>query len=84
MAARVRRCERCNRRLRGAANEWVVEMGNYDPDGYGEVLSVICPDCATGEEHLEREIANSTTDYHWRGERVARYPKSGFPEAAMN
>jgi hypothetical protein len=33
---------------------------------------VVCPDCATAEEHLQREINDATTDYVWYGERVAR------------
>jgi hypothetical protein len=82
MAAKVRRCARCDRRLRGAAADWCVEMGNYATDGYGEVMAVVCPDCTTAEEHVQREINDSTTDYIWRGERVARFPK--FPQSALN
>jgi hypothetical protein len=78
MAAKVKRCARCDRRLRGAADDWCAELGNFDPDGYGEVTAIICPSCATVEEHLAREISDAMTDYEWLGDRVARFPK--FPK----
>jgi hypothetical protein len=82
MAAKVKRCDRCDRRLRNAGADWCVEIGNYDADGYGEVMTVVCPDCTTSAEHLQREIGDATTDYRWRGERVARFPK--YPQTALN
>jgi hypothetical protein len=85
MAAKVKRCGRCNRRLRGAAVEWVCDI-SLDDDGLGAVTEVYCPKCATDGEHMQREINDATTDYVWYGERVARHPKQlpEFQPAALN
>jgi len=77
MAAKVNRRARCDRRMRNAATaiEWVCAI-DIDDEDLGTVTEVYCPKCATSEEHLQREINDSTTRYVWFGDRVARFPKS--------
>ena len=79
--AKVKRCARCNRRLRTAGADWAVAI-DMDQDGFGTVVEVYCPDCTTAEEHTRREINDATSDYIWSGDRVAMWPK--FPEPALN
>lgn len=74
MAAKIKRCARCNRRLRSGA-DWAVSMTDFDDHSYGVVAEIWCPDCTTPEEHIQREINDATVDYIWSGDRVAMYPK---------
>jgi hypothetical protein len=74
MAAKVRRCGRCDRRLRGAAVEWVCDI-ELDEEGLGTVAEVYCPDCATATEHLAREVNDATVRYVWYGDKLARFPR---------
>lgn len=74
MAAKVERCARCGRRRRSGI-DWAVEIGDFDDSGFGVADVLYCPECTTTEEHIQREINDATTDYIWRGERVAMYPK---------
>ncbi len=79
MAAKLKRCTRCNRRVRSGA-DWAVSIDSIDDHGFGVVAELYCPRCTTDEEHLRREINDSTCDYVWVGVRVAMLPK--FPETA--
>jgi hypothetical protein len=78
MSTKIKRCTRCNRRLRSGA-DWAVSIDSVDDRGYGVVTEVYCPDCTTAEEHIQREINDSTVDYIWSGDRVAMYPKIHEP-----
>jgi hypothetical protein len=76
--AKVKRCGRCDRRLRneGTAADWAVAL---DPDGASNFkvpTEIWCPSCTSVEEHVQREINDSTVDYLWRGDRVLMWPKS--------
>jgi hypothetical protein len=75
MAAKVRRCARCDRRLRKSGADWTCWIKIDPSDGLGTVPEVYCPDCTTTEEHLQREVNDATVDYRWLGERLAMYPK---------
>lgn len=77
MAAKVRKCARCRRRLRGGGDDWSVALEldehNEDLRSPGEIW---CGGCTTELEYLEREINDSTVDYLWRGDRVLMWPKA--------
>lgn len=74
-AAKVRRCARCDRRVRSGA-DWAVSIGDdVDDRGFGVVTEIYCPRWTTAEEHTEREINDATSDYVWRNDRVALWPK---------
>lgn len=81
MASRVRRCARCDRRVRGGA-DWAVIIADMDDRGFGVVTEVLCPDCTTAEEYTQREINDSTVKYVWNNGRVALWPK--VSETALN
>ncbi|WP_067977116.1 hypothetical protein [Mycolicibacter icosiumassiliensis] len=58
MAGKVRRCERCGKRLRSLAAEgWNVRVERGRPVG------VICPGCQTPAENAEATINEATLDY---------------------
>jgi hypothetical protein len=80
MAAKVKRCARCDRRMRNGV-EWACGM-DIDEEGLGTVAEFYCPDCTTAAEHTQREINDATTTYVWYGDRVARFPK--YQETALN
>jgi hypothetical protein len=71
-----RLCSRCDRRLRGAGDDWAASITDADYNGYGIVTEVYCADCTTFEERLIREINDSTNNYVWRDGRVALWPKT--------
>lgn len=76
MAAKVRRCGRCNRRLRGAAMDWMVEL-NFDDDELATPGEINCPDCQTDTEAAERQSNDRDYDYVWvDGERISMWPKA--------
>jgi hypothetical protein len=77
MAAKVRRCGRCSRRLRNFGADWAVALDLDLDDHLRTVAEVWCPECTTSEEHIQREINDATTDYRWIGDKVAMWPK--FP-----
>jgi hypothetical protein len=81
MAAKIKRCARCSRRMRGHCAGWACSI-DVDDDGLGTVTEFYCPDCTTAAEHTQREINDATTRYVWRGGRVARLPK--FQPAVLN
>jgi hypothetical protein len=84
MAAKIKRCARCSRRMRGQRAEWACSI-DIDDEGLGTVTEFYCPDCTTAEEHTQRAINDATTSYVWHGGRVARYPKlPNFQPAALN
>jgi uncharacterized protein with PIN domain len=74
MAAKMKRCARCNRQVRSGA-DWAVSIDDVDDRGYGVVTEIYCPECTTAEERTEREINDATSNYVWRGDRVAMCPK---------
>lgn len=57
MSARVIRCGRCTRRLRGNADAW---NGVFRA---GTLVDVICPTCQTADENAEAAINDATLDY---------------------
>lgn len=59
MASKVRRCERCGKRLRnlGAGDGWNVRAER------GVILGLICPGCQTAAENAEALINEATLDY---------------------
>jgi phage FluMu protein Com len=81
MAAKVKRCGRCNRLVR-SGTDWAVSISDVDDSGFGVVDAIYCPRCTTADEHTEQEINDATSDYIWRAGRVAMYPKSS--ETALN
>jgi hypothetical protein len=75
LAAKVRRCSRCDRRLRGAALEWGVDL-DRGSDALITPGAVICPDCQTKGERVERERNDRDFDYVWvNAERLSMWPK---------
>jgi hypothetical protein len=84
MAAKSKRCARCDRRMRKSGEGWACAM-SIDEEGLGLVTDVYCPACTTDEEHLQRQINDALTNYVWYGDRVARFPKvSKFKPSALN
>jgi hypothetical protein len=82
-AAKVKRCSRCNRRLRGTGAAWLCLI-DLDDDGWGSVPGVVCPGCTTDEEHTQREINDAITDYVWRGDRLTLFPKVSSGYGGLN
>lgn len=76
MASKMRRCERCGKRLREhhltVDCEWnmVVEAGI--------ITAVICPGCQTPMDHMEAEINHATLDYGMHDGRLVARPKGGW------
>lgn len=75
MAAKIKRCARCSRRLRGAGTDWAAALELDNDDHLRTVTEVYCPECTTSEEHITREINDATTDYRWVGDHVVMWPK---------
>jgi len=73
--AKVRRCDRCDRRLRGAALGWGVQL-DFGADQLASTGDVLCPDCQTDAEQSARENNDRDYDYVWRGDRVSLWPKA--------
>ena len=78
MAEKVKRCARCNRRLRNTATatDWAVALAPDGDTNFKVVEEIWCPDCTSSDEHLEREINDATVDYLWRGDRILMWPKA--------
>lgn len=81
MAGRLKRCARCNRRMRNPASsggDWACSIVHLDGnERVGAVTEVWCPDCITTEEHLQREINDSTTSYtQLGGNLISMWPKA--------
>lgn len=55
---KIRRCDRCHRRLRQHGMEtWNVVVES------GYITGLVCPGCQTSEENVEAEINEATLDY---------------------
>ena len=76
MAAKVKRCARCDRRVR-SGTDWTVAIDDVDDRGYGVVTEIYCPKCTTDAERTQCDVNDATVRYVWNatGDRVARYPK---------
>ena len=76
MAAKVKRCGRCDRRVRGAATGWGVAL-DIDEDKLCTPAEILCPACQTDHETTTRENNDRGHDYVWvDSQRLSMWPKS--------
>jgi hypothetical protein len=74
------RCSRCGQPMRGDGDGWICVIEKADPDGYGVVTELLCPQCQTPIETAESSVNDVLCQYVWRDGRVAVKPKPQEPQ----